>query len=174
MKRLRTLSILIVLLLAACSNPAQAVPPTATPVPPTPTAIPTETKSLPTGTPTSPPDTSTAPGPTADPAIFGAIGTGEIQAFALESVANAIFTKTMDGLAADGMIQAYQVTRVTIFPGNNGLLSEIIFNVKTTDSAWLEDGGTAAVDNWINGKCYRFDFFTTDTEYQLKNRRLCS
>ena len=80
----------------------------------------------------------------------------------------------MDGFAANGMIQAYQITSVTIFPGSNGLLSEIIFNVKTADSAWLEDGGTPAADNWINGKCYRFDFFTTDTEYQLKNRRSCS
>jgi len=28
-------------------------------------------------------------------------------------------------------------------------------------------------DSWINGNCSRFDFFTTDTEYQLKNKRLC-
>lgn len=106
--------------------------------------------------------------------VFGSIGTDEIQAFALESVANAIFTKTMDGFVTDGRIQEYQVTSVTIFPGSNGLLSEIIFNVRTTDPDWIAEGsGTPADDNWINGKCYRFDFFTTDKEYQLKNRRLC-
>jgi len=76
-------------------------------------------------------------------------------------------------ILADGKIQEYQVTSVTIFPGGNGLLSEIIFNVKTTDPTWTEDGGTPADDNWINGKCYRFDFLTTDIEYQLKNKRLC-
>lgn len=109
--------------------------------------------------------------------LFGAVGQNEIQAFALESVANAIFKKTFDGFVADGRIQEYQVTHVTVFPGSGGLLSEIIFNVRiadTSDPAWLEDGGTQAEDNWINEKCYRFDFFTTNAEFQLKNRRACS
>lgn len=162
MKRLCPLFILAILILSACSQQAQAVPLTATQ-----TTIPTETNIPSTETPTT-------PGPTADPTIFGAIGTNEIQAFALESVANAIFNKTMDGFAADGRIQEYQVTSVTIFPGSNGLLSEIIFNVKTTDPGWIAEGGTPANDNWIHDMCYRFDFFTTETEYQLKNRRLCS
>ncbi len=113
------------------------------------------------------------PDPTADPTIFGAIGQNEIQAFALESVATAIFNKTFDSFVVDGRIQEYQVTHVTVFPGSSGLLSEVIFNVRTTDPTWLEDGGTQAADNWINDKCYRFDFFTTETEFQLKNRRLC-
>jgi len=169
MKRLRLLFILDILILSACSQQTQAVPLTATQ-----TTIPTETNILSTETPTSIPFTPTAPGPTADPTIFGAIGTNEIQAFALESVANAIFNKTMDGFVADGRIQEYQVTSITIFPGSNGLLSEIIFNVKTTDPDWIAEGGTPANDNWINGMCYRFDFFTTETEYQLKNQRLCS
>jgi hypothetical protein len=169
MKRLHPLFILAILILSACSQQAQAVPLTATQ-----TIIPTETNIPSTETPTSIPFTATAPDPTADPTIFGAIGTNEIQAFALESVANAIFNKTMDGFAADGRIQEYQVTSVTIFPGGNGLLSEIIFNVKTTDPDWIAEGGTPANDNWINGMCYRFDFFTTETEYQLKNQRLCS
>jgi hypothetical protein len=114
------------------------------------------------------------PDPTADPTIFGAIGQGEIQAFALEPVANAIFTKTFDGFVADGRIQEYQVIRVTIFPGSNGLLSEITFNVRTTDITWLESDGIQAADDWITGKCYRFDFVTTETEFQLKNRRTCN
>jgi hypothetical protein len=159
----------LILLLASCSQ--KAVPPSATAVPATQTTVPTDIP--PTETPTSIPFTPTAPGPTADPTIFGAMGTGEIQAYALESVANAIFKKTMDGFVAEGRIQEYQVTSVTIFPGSNGLLSEIIFNVRTIDPAWIAEGGTSANDDWLNGKCYRFDFVTTETEYQLKNRRLC-
>src|SRR5262245_34371034 len=173
MKRLH-LVISLVILLSACSQPAQATPPAATPVPATPTAVPAETAILPTETSTPIPFTPTSPGPTADPTVFGAIGTGEIQAFALEPVANAIFSKAMDGFIAAGQIQEYQVTSVRIFPGSNGLLSEIIFNVRTTDPAWIAEGGTPGDDNWLNGMCFRFDFFTTDTEYQLKNRRLCS
>jgi hypothetical protein len=168
MKRLRPVFILVILLLSACGKQAQAVSPTATQ-----TTIPTETNIPSTETPTSIPFTPTAPESTADPTIFGAIATDEIQAFALESVANAIFNKTMDGFVADGHIQDYQVIGVTIFPGSDGLLSEIIFNVRTTDPGWIAEGGTPSSDDWINGMCYRFDFFTTETEYQLKNRRLC-
>ena len=164
MKNMRYRFLFLIFLLAGCSR--QAVPPTVTLAPATQTAGPTETS-------TSIPFTPTAPDPTADPTLFGAIRTDAIQAFALESVANAIFTKTMDGFIADGRIQEYQVTRASIFPGSTGLLSEIIFNVKTTDPGWLAEGGTPANDNWLNDMCFRFDFFTTDTEYQLRNRRLC-
>ena len=80
----------------------------------------------------------------------------------------------MDGYIEEGKIQEYHVTSVTIFPGANGLIAEIIYNVRTGDPAWLADGGTPTPDDWINGNCSRFDFFTTETEYQLKNRRLCS
>ncbi len=166
MKNIRYL--LIALLLAGCAKQAQTISPTSTAI------APTMTMALPTETPTEIPFTPTSPAPTADPTIFGAIGTNEIQTFALESVANAIFKKTFDGFVADGRIQEYQVTRVSVFPGNSGLVSEIIFNVRTTDPTWLEDGGTPAADNWINEKCYRFDFFTTETDFQLKNRRTCN
>lgn len=169
MKNIRHRAWFLIFLLAGCSK--QAVPATVTVVPAIQTSVPTEIP--PTETPTSIPFTPTAPDPTADPTIFGAMGTGEIQAYALESVANAIFKKTMDGFVAIGRIQEYQVTSVTIFPGRNGLLSEIIFNVRTTDPGWIAEGGTPANDDWLNGMCYRFDFFTTETEYQLKNRRLC-
>ncbi len=80
----------------------------------------------------------------------------------------------MNSLKASGAIQDYQTLRGTVFPGNGGLITEITFNVQTTDPAWLADDGTQAADNWINEKCYRFDFFTTETEYQLKNRRTCN
>ena len=167
MKKTRFL-LLVTLLLSACNNQAQAVSPTVAP-----TAIPTEIKIESTETPTSIPVTLTVPEPTADPTVFGAIGTGEIQAYALESVANAIFKKSMDRFVADGPVQEYQVTSVKVFPGSNGLLAEIIFNLRTSDPAWIPEGTTPTNDNWLNGQCFRFDFFTTETEYQLKNRRLC-
>ena len=175
MKKICSTVWIVVFVLSACDKPAQAVPPT---IPSTSTASQksnsTSTNILSSETPSPIAFTLTVADATADPTIFGAIGIGEIQAFALESVANAIFNKTMDGFITEGRIQEYQVTGITIFPGNNGLLSEITFNVRTTDPEWVAEGGTPAADNWLNGKCYRFDFFTTDTEYQLKNQRLCA
>jgi hypothetical protein len=165
MKNLCYSVLLLTFLLAGCSK--QTVSPIITPTAATQTTAPINVAQ--TETLTSIPFTPTA----LDPTIFGAIGTNEIQAYALESVANAIFKKTMDGFIADGQIQEYQVTSVTIFPGSTGLLSEIIFNVRTADPTWIVEGGMPANDDWLNGKCYRFDFFTTETEYQLKNRRLC-
>ena len=160
MKSHRYFLLIFIVILTGCAKPAQSVAPTSI------VAIPSVTLIPPTETP--------IPAPTQDPTVFGAIGTGEIQAFALESVASAIFQKTMDGFIADGRIQEYQVTSVTVFPGGNGLISELIFNVRTTDPGWIAEGGTPADNHWLNAQCYRFDFFTTDTEYQLKNRRLCS
>jgi hypothetical protein len=170
MKNIRYFFIAFLFILFGCTKQAQAIPPTFTAVPPTATILPTGTA---TEAPTATPIASMPPDPTADPTIFGVIGQSEIQAFALESVANAIFKKTFDGFVADGRIQEYQVMRVAVFPGSGGLLSEITFNVRTNDSTWVESDGTQAADNWINGKCYRFDFFTTETEFQLKNRRTC-
>ncbi len=155
-----------IILLTACGSTEAAVP-TST------SALPTATIILPTETPTTIPITDT-PAPTQDPTLFGAISVNDVQGFALESFANAIFTKTMESLKASGAIQEYQTLRVTIFPGSGGLLAEITFNVRATDPAWLTDGGTQTADNWINEKCYRFDFVTTDTEHQLKNKRLCN
>jgi hypothetical protein len=170
--RTKHLILVLVFLLTACAKKVQTIPPAQTNALPTVTvALPTETS---TAAPSEIPAPTNTPAPTADPAVFGSIGQNEIQAFALESVATAIFNKTFDSLVADGRIQEYQVTHVTVFPGSGGLLSEIIFNVRTSDTTWLEDGGTPAADNWINDKCYRFDFFTTETEFQLKNRRACS
>jgi len=172
MKNIRYFLLGFVLMFVGCARQTQAIPPTFTSLPPAATIPSTE---VPIEAPTATPIASLPPDPTADPTIFGAIGQSEIQAFALESVANAIFSKTVDGFVADGRIQEYQVMRVTVFPsGSGGFLSEITFNVRTTDPSWFEDGGTPAADNWINGKCYRFDFVTTDTEFQLKNRRACS
>ena len=171
MKITRCSLLVCMIILYGCGAQTPAAPPTAVIVSPTAIAMPTQT---PTETPTVQTILSIAPDSTADPTIFGAIGQNEIQAFSLEPIANAIFSKTFDSFIADGRIQEYQVTGVTIFSGSDGLLSEIIFNVRTPDMTWLESDGTQAADNWINGKCYRFDFVTTETEYQLKNRRTCN
>jgi hypothetical protein len=165
MKNIRIGWLVIFILLASCGRPVQSVPPTFTAAPVTQTSPPTDTSAPPTEPP--------IPLPTQDPAVFGALGTGEIQAFALESVVNAIFVRVMDGFKAGGVIQEYQVTSVTVFPGGDGLITEVIYNVQTTDPDWLADGGTQSADGWIQGNCSRFDFFTTETEYQLRNRRLC-
>ena len=169
MKRKYIIALIIVLILSSCAKQAQPVPPTVTFV------RPAETIARSTPTPPEIPTDTPFPAPTQDPTLFGAIAQGGIQAFSLEPVANAIFSKVMDDFIADGNIIEYQVTHVAIFPSSDGgLLAEIIYNVRTTDSAWLEESGTSASDNRINDKCNRFDFVTTDTEFQLKNRRTCN
>jgi hypothetical protein len=162
----RLVLLVSVALLSACgSGPEAAVSSTQTPLAPT---------TSPTETPTAIPAAPTEPGPTPDPSIFGSIGINEIQAFALEPIANAIFSKTLNRYIEEGKIQEYFVISVTVFPGAGGLIAEILYNVRTGDPAWLSDGGTPTSDDWINNNCSRFDFFTTETEYQLKNRRLCN
>jgi hypothetical protein len=167
-KRLTTLFVIIIV--SACVKQAQSIPPTAA------LSSPTKTSALLTETPAQvPTETPTETLLVTDPALFGAITQGEIQAFSLEPIANVIFNKVMDGFIADGNILDYHVTRVTIFPtGDGALLAEITYNVRTTDVSWLADGGTQAGDDWINDKCNRFDFVTTETEFQLKNRRTCN
>ena len=170
MKKIRAAVLIVALLLASCGKQAQAVAPTATSIPATATLAPTETNIPDTATPTE----TAIPVSTQDPTVFGAIGTGEVQAGAIESVASAIFNKTMDGFVASRSVQEYQIISLTVFPGGDGLIAEIIYSIKSTDPAWLADGGALLADGWIANNCSRFDFFTTETEYQLKNKRLCS
>lgn len=159
----------IVFLLSSCGKPAQPVAPIAISASGTATNLPA------TETSTAISFTETSPIPTSNSTIFGAILQSEIQAFSLEPIANAIFGKVMDGFIANGDIIEYQVTRVTIFPtGDGSLYAEITYNVRTPDTHWLVDGGTQSSDDWINDKCNRFDFVTTETEYQLKNKRTCN
>ena len=174
MTKFRSAILIVVLLLSSCAKAQPLQPLVVTSLPTEPASTETATSVPPTQTvPPLPPTDTLTPASTQDVTVFGAIGTGEIQAGALESVVNAIFKKTMDGLTADGSIQEYQITSLSVFPGGNGLITEIIFNVKTNDATWLEYSGTQSTDGWITGDCSRFDFVTTDTEYQLKNRRLC-
>lgn len=172
-QKFRPAAWIIIFLMVSCGKPAQPDAVVATGAPATATLSSTAT-SIPATATSAPPTETSVPVPTQDPELFGSIGANEIQAFALEPVANAIFAKVMDAFIASGSVQEYQITSVTVFPGGNGLLAEIIYNIRTNDSNWLSDGGTQAADGWINGNCSRFDFFTTDTEYQLKNKRLCS
>lgn len=174
MKKIRSTLLVVIFFLAGCGKQAQAtVAPVATSIPATAALVPTETRIPDTATPLPPTETP-IPVPTQDPAVFGAIGTNEIQGFVLESVVSAIFNKTLDGFVANGSVQEYQIISVTVFPGGDGLLAEVIYSIKSTDPIWLADGGIQLADGWISNGCSRFDFFTTETEYQLKNKRLCS
>ena len=171
--------LILALLLSACTEPAQPIspsitfaPPARAISPPTSTEIPKDT---PIPAPTEIPTDTPTPAPTQDPTIFGAISQDDMQAFLLEPIVIAIFTKVMDGFIANGNIIEYRVTSVTVFPSSSGdVLAEVIYNVRTTDTSWLLDGGAQAHDDWINNNCSRFDFLSTETEFQLKNRRLCS
>jgi hypothetical protein len=169
MKRNLYRLLIVLFLLSSCGTPpAQEILPTALPTP-----VATLSSSITLVAPTDSANANTA----SDPTVFGTIGTTELQgmqASALESVANAIFKKTMDGFVANGSVNEYQVLSLKIIPGEESLLAEIKYNVKSSDASWLADGGAQAADGWINGNCSRFDFFITDTEFQLKNRRLCS
>lgn len=164
--------IVFILLLSSCAKQAQAIPPTIAPPPPTETSappteapieIPTE---IPTEVPTETPSNT-------DPSLFGALAKAEINPLA-SKIHEAVFIKAMDGFIANGNIIEYQIITSEVFPSESGLIAEIYYNVRTTNSSWLVDGGTQADDNWINNKCNRFDFVNTEAEFQLKNRRTCN
>jgi len=98
-----------------------------------------------------------------------------VQAFSIEPVAQAIFGQTFDGYIADGTIQEYRVDSISVFPSRSGgLIAEIMYSLHTDSDPWPDDFGTLGADGWITGKCSRFDLVTTETEHQLKNKRLCS
>ena len=167
----RTIAFLFVsiLLLSACTKGAQPPPPTATISPPT------ETSAPPTETPTEiPTDVPTQTPSNTDPSLFGALSKAEMDPYA-SKVHEIIFTKAMDGFIVSGNIIEYQILSSEVFPSNDGgLITEIYYNVRTTDPSWLIDGGTQVENNWIQNKCNRFDFVNTEAEFQLKNRRTCN
>lgn len=167
--KLKTLLIAAILLITACKSQAT---PTVTPtLSPSETPLPTETLA-PTATPL-PTDTA-SPVPTPSD-IFGAIPLNSVQAFSIEPVAKAIFDQTLQGYVDPGTIQEFRVDSVAVFPsGNGGLIAEIMYSLRTSNDPWPEDFGTAQNDGWITGKCSRFDLVATETEHQLKNKRLCS
>ena len=164
MKRLPFILLVFLVLLTGCGNQAPPIASTAAPA-----AAPTLSSAITLVSPTF----SATPDSALDPTIFGAIAATDIQAKELESVANVIFKKTLDGFVANRSVNEYQVTGITILPGDEGLLAEIVYNVKSSDTAWLADGGTQSPAGLIVGNCSRFDFAITETEFQLKNRRPC-
>lgn len=129
---------------------------------------------LPTATATlAPTETSLPPQIQSD--VFGAIPLNSVQAFSIEPVAKAIFDQTLHGYVTAGSILQYRVDRIAVFPSGNGtLLAEIFYSLQSNNQLWLEDGGVQSTDGWITGKCSRFDLIATETEHQLKNKRLCS
>ena len=94
MKNSRSAFLVVLFLLAGCGAPTQ---PSATPALPTP--IPTLASAITLVAPTSE--------YVSDPTVYGTISANELQGLqgaALESVANAIFKKTMDGFVANGSV----------------------------------------------------------------------
>jgi len=175
--RTNLLLIAFALIISSCAKQAQAVPPTITFPPPTATnVLPTEalaetSTDIPTAAPTEIP---TEVPSNIDPALFGALAKSEINPLAAK-IQETVFAKAMDGFVVNGNIIEYQIIGSEVFPTEDGtLIAEIYYNVHTTDSSWLVDGGTQADDNWITDKCNRFDFVNTETEFQLKNRRTCN
>lgn len=107
--------------------------------------------------------------------VFGAIPLNSVQAFSIEPIANAIFDQALQGYVDSGTIQEFRVDHIAVFPaGSGGLIAEIMYSLRTENDPWPDDFGTAGSDGWITGKCSRFDLIATETEHQLKNKRLCS
>jgi len=164
--KIKLILIAIIFLITSCKSQATTPAITATSLS-LQTPVPTPTATLaPTETPTSIPTPND---------IFGAIPLNSVQAFSIEPVAQAIFEQTLDGYVANSAIQEYRVDSISVFPsGSGGLIAEIMYSLHADNDPWLDDFGTLAADGWITGKCSRFDLVATETEHQLKNKRLCS
>jgi len=169
--------LVFIFLLTACAKQEQAPPPAPTSLPPTaaliqPTDQPTES---PTEAPTEvPTEIPTEVPPNTSPSLFRALKKSEIDPLA-SNIQDAIFGKAMDGFIANRNIIEYRIIASEVFPSSDGtLIAEFYYNVRTTDTSWLVDGGTQADNNWIQNKCNRFDFVNTENEFQLKNRRTCN
>ncbi|HAV78603.1 MAG TPA: hypothetical protein DCX53_14740 [Anaerolineae bacterium] len=159
--RTKCILFIFIIFLTACAKQAQAVQQTSTSAPQI-TAF-----NQPTDIPTDIPSNT-------DPSLFGVLAKAEIDPMA-SKIQEAVFIKVMDGFAINGNIIEYQIIATEVFPSSDGsLIAEIYYNVRTTDSSWLVDGGTQSDNNWIKNKCNRFDFVNTEAEFQLKNRRTCN
>lgn len=167
--KLKTLIIVAALIIASCKS--QATPTI------TPTLSPSETPpatatSVPTETPR--PTETASPVPTASD-VFGAIPLNSVQAFSIEPVAKAIFEQALQSYVDSGTIHEFRVDSVAVFPsGEGGLIAEIMYSLHAEIDPWPQDFGTTGSDGWVTGKCSRFDLVATETEHQLKNKRLCS
>lgn len=170
---LKTL-LIVVLLFVITSCKSQAAVPTSTATPlATESLLPTATETI---AATASPSPTETPSPIPTPSdVFGAIPLNSVQAFSLEPIAQAIFEQTLQGYVTARSIQEYRVDSLTVFPSSNGeLIAEIMYSLRADHDPWSEDFGTPGLDGWITGKCSRFDLVATETEHQLKNKRLCS
>lgn len=160
--KLKTLLITTILLLTSCRSQVAAS---------TAPSLPTATK-VPPATATLTPTSTSIPTPSD---IFGAIPLNSVQAFSIEPVAQAIFEQALDVYVAAGSIQEYRVDSISVFPSSSGgLITEIMYSLRANNDPWPDDFGTLGTDGWITGKCGRFDLVATESEHQLKNKRLCS
>jgi hypothetical protein len=155
-----------IILLSACAKQTQSAQPTAALIQPTEASAESPTE--------SPTETPTEVSSNTDPLLFGALVKSEIDPLA-SNIQDAIFRKAMDSFISSGKIIDYRIIASEVFPSSEGgLIAEIYYNVRTTDSSWLVDGGTQSDNSWITDKCNRFDFVNAKAEFQLKNRRTCN
>jgi hypothetical protein len=170
--KLKNILITAIFIIASCNSQAATPTVSATPLP-SETPLPTTTDtSLPTETLL--PTETVAPVPTVSD-VFGALPLNSVQAFSIEPIAKAIFDQTLQGSMTAGTIQEFRVDSVAVFPsGDGGLIAEIMYSLRADNDPWPQDFGTAGSDGWITGKCSRFDLIATETEHQLRNKRLCS
>ena len=197
MKKTFPFLLVIILFITACQ--AQSAPaPTSIPAPAaTPTQIPPETSieipteipteiPLPTATlaptetplpePTALPTETLVPAIAADPDLFGSVKFEDApMGFSLDPVAEHVFEAELQKMVADGQIEGFQVERFGIYPRGDGTFyAEIFYSVQADAAFWPEDFGTLSDDGWIRGKCTLFDFVTTEEEFLLKNKKICS
>jgi hypothetical protein len=167
---LKTLPITAIFIITSCKS--QSASPVVAPTP-----LPTEASAA-TATLAStetPLLTETLTALPASSDVFGAIPLNSVQAFSIEPIAKAIFDQTLQGYVTAGTFQEFRVDSVAVFPsGDGGLIAEITYSLRTDHDLWPEDFGIPDAHGWINGKCSRFDLVATESEHQLRNKRLCS
>jgi hypothetical protein len=179
MKKTFLFLLVIILFITACQ--AQSAPTPAA----SPTQIPTENP-LPTATlaltetplpePTVLPTETVVPTVAVAPDLFGSLKIEDAPiGFSLDPIAAHIFEAELQKIVDAGQIAAFRVESFGIYPREDGtFFAEIYYALQADASFWTEDFGIFDDDGWITGKCTLFDFVTTEEEFQLKNKKVCS
>ncbi|MBT3313345.1 MAG: hypothetical protein HN390_01910 [Anaerolineae bacterium] len=175
--KLLFLILIIAFFITACQ--AESAP---APMPlPAPTEVPSQ---VPTETPTELPIPTATFVPTETPIViaapvsdvFGSVSMADApMGFSLDPIAAHIFEAELQKMVDVGQIEGYQIESFGIYPRGDGtFFAEIFYAVQADATFWVEDFGSAGDDGWVRGKCTLFDFVTTEEEFQLKNKKVCS
>ena len=155
-------------ILSACGSGTEVAASTLPSVPPVSTDIPSTETHAPI------PFTDTPPAPAQDPALFGAIGWTRSRPLRSNRLPMPSSQKRWTRSKPAAPFRTIKSCAPPSSPGAAACSPRSPSTCRTADPAWFAEGGTPAADDWINNKCSRFDFVSTETEYQLKNRRLCN